>query len=258
MAAPAKRPQPHHRSWVVRAIYQTAPIRDSACSHASYAMMLCGYPCSDTHGDPRNLTVCGSLFHLDIPSTTPSQPTRQPMRLLPWQRGRRCRTRQRAPERRRYRRRPAHAASTDATSMTIQASPRIPTPAATGEATTDAATPTAPRGAATGTTGAATAPPAGDTTTPARWRCRPARAESSTLSSNSPVCRDTIAAHVTAADTFAIVLGMPTMLLTGTSGTRSCTGRPTAVNTVVAVTIAVPGTPAVPIDDSSPITASAT
>ena len=74
MAAPAKRPQPHHRScMVVRAIYQTAPIRDSACSHASYAMMLCGYPCSDTHGDPRNLTVCGSLFHLDIPSTTPSR-----------------------------------------------------------------------------------------------------------------------------------------------------------------------------------------
>ena len=132
MAAPAKRPQPHHRSWVVRAIYQTAPIRDSACSHASYAMMLCGYPCSDTHGDPRNLTVCGSLFHLDIPSTTPSQPTRQPMRLLPWQRGRRCRTRQRAPERRRYRRRPAHAASTDATSMTIQASPRIPAAPAYG------------------------------------------------------------------------------------------------------------------------------
>lgn len=156
MAAPAKRPQPHHRScMVVRAIYQTAPIRDSACSHASYAMMLCGYPCSDTHGDPRNLTVCGSLFHLDIPSTTPSryarqppppagaversetgggpsQPTRQPMRLLPWRRGRRCRTRQRAPERRRHRRRPAHAASTDATSMTIQASPRIPAAPAYG------------------------------------------------------------------------------------------------------------------------------
>ena len=153
MAAPAKRPQPHHRSWVVRAIYQTAPIRDSACSHASYAMMLCGYPCSDTHCDPRNLTVCGSLFHLDISSTTPSrdprpppagaversetgggpsQPTRQPMRLLPWQRGRRCRTRQRAPERRRHRRRPAHAASTDATSMTIQASPRIPAAPAYG------------------------------------------------------------------------------------------------------------------------------
>ena len=154
MAAPAKRPQPHHRSWVVRAIYQTAPIRDSACSHASYAMMLCGYPCSDTHGDPRNLTVCGSLFSsghtFDHPQSlrstaprqrglssvarleTPSQPTRQPMRLLPWQRGRRCRTRQRAPERRRHRRRPAHAASTDATSMTIQASPRIPAAPAYG------------------------------------------------------------------------------------------------------------------------------
>lgn len=154
MAAPAKRPQPHHRSWVVRAIYQTAPIRDSACSHASYAMMLCGYPCSDTHGDPRNLTVCGSLFSsghtFDHPQSLrdsprqrggqtsvarlggASQPTRQPMRLLPWRRGRRCRTRQRAPERRRHRRRPAHAASTDATSITIQASPRIPAAPAYG------------------------------------------------------------------------------------------------------------------------------
>lgn len=133
MAAPAKRPQPHHRSWVVRAIYQTAPIRDSACSHASYAMMLCGYPCSDTHGDPRNLTVCGSLFSSGHTFDHPqSRYTRQPMRLLPWRRGRRCRTHQRAPERRRHRRRPAHAASTDATSMTIQASPRIPAAPAYG------------------------------------------------------------------------------------------------------------------------------
>ena len=77
-ATPLNRPEIHRSCMVVRAIYQTAPIRDSACSHASYAMMLCGYPCSDTHGDPRNLTVCGSLFHLDIPSTTPSRYARQP------------------------------------------------------------------------------------------------------------------------------------------------------------------------------------
>lgn len=134
MAAPAKRPQPHHRScMVVRAIYQTAPIRDSVCSHASYAMMLCGYPCSDTHGDPRNLTVCGSLFSSGHTfDRLQSRYARQPMRLLPQRRGRRCRTRQRAPELRRHRRRPAHAASTDATSMTIQASPRIPAAPAYG------------------------------------------------------------------------------------------------------------------------------
>lgn len=55
-----------------------------------------------------------------------------------------------------------------------------------------------------------------------------------------------------------MVLGMPTILLTGTNGTSSCTGKPTAVNTVVAVTMAVPGTPAVPIEANNPITASAT